>query len=32
VVIGETTYKEIGLDVADILKKQKRDRGDWKTR
>ena len=32
VIIGETTYKEIGLDIGDILKKQKRDRGDWKTR
>lgn len=32
IVAGDTTYKDIGLDVADILKKQKKDRGDWKTR
>lgn len=31
IVAGETTYKDIGLDIADILKKQKRDKGDWKT-
>lgn len=32
IVAGSTTYKDAGLDVADILRKQKRDRGDWRTR
>lgn len=32
VIVGQTTYKEMGLDIADIIRKQKHDRGDWKTR
>ncbi|MBQ1569574.1 MAG: phage terminase large subunit [Clostridiales bacterium] len=32
VILGKTTYKEMGIDPADILRKQKHDRGDWKTR
>lgn len=32
IVAGDTTYKDIGLDIADILRKQKKNRGDWKTR
>lgn len=32
IVAGHTTYKDAGLDVADILRKQKKDRGDWRTR
>lgn len=32
IVAGNTTYKDAGLDVADILRKQKKDRGDWRTR
>ena len=32
IVAGCTTYKDAGIDVADILRKQKRDRGDWRTR
>ena len=31
VVAGETTYKDMGLDIADIIRKQKKNRGDWKT-
>lgn len=32
IIAGETTYKDMGIDVESILKKQKYDRGDWKTR
>lgn len=31
VIMGETTYKEMGIDVGDILRKQKRKGGDWRT-
>lgn len=32
VVAGETTYGDMGIDPVSVLKKMKRDRGDWKTR
>lgn len=32
IITGQTTYKEMGIDPADILRKQKKDHGDWKTR
>jgi hypothetical protein len=32
IVAGETTYKDIGIDPADVLRKQKRGGKDWKTR
>ena len=32
VVSGKTTYNEIGIDPADILRKQRLDHGDWRTR
>lgn len=31
IVAGETTYKDMGLDVETILKNQKKFKGDWKT-
>jgi hypothetical protein len=32
VVVGETTYKDMGIDPADVLRKQKKgDHGDWRT-
>ena len=32
VVSGKTTYNEMGIDPADILRKQRLDHGDWRTR
>lgn len=33
IILGQTTYKDMGIDPADVLRKQKRgDHGDWKTR
>lgn len=32
IVAGASTYKDAGIDPAELLKKQLRDRGDWKTR
>jgi len=31
-IVGESTYGDMGIDPAEVLRKQKHDRGDWKTR
>ena len=31
IVVGETTYGEMGIDPADVLRKMKRKNKDWKS-